>query len=267
MKKLIILVVAMILTISTTIPVMAAEDEVVEEKEKSVFETDLSVCKEGELSVYRYGIREEINGELTDCDCIGLCQCTQLYHILEDTTEDDFYTAFFNQNYWDRYGKIYIDSSYSMERTFCYEKSIIMENLSHFLNEKEQEIEYVYINQKTNLYEILSSCSNDDFGETLDGISVNCLAETPIIITDLWNTAGNEESFNIMGNIIFCVPYASTDKEGVLHCEEVVNNLLSNYSFVPASLAIYVIYTDEVIVEYSNGYRNSDEGCVTIYVP
>lgn len=266
MKKLINLVAVMILSIVTIIPAMVAE-HVVERKEKLLFEADLSVCEEEKLSVYRYGIRENVNGEWSDCDCFYVCKCTQLYHILEDTEEDDFYTAFFNQDYWSQYGKIYIDSSYSMERTFGYEKSIIMENLSYFLNEKEQDIDYVYINQKTNLYEFLSSCSNYDLGETNDGISINGLEERPIIITDLWSTKGNEESFKITGHISFCVPYASTDKEGVLHCEEVVNNLLSNYSFVPASLAIYVVYTDEVIVEYSNGYRNFDEGCITIYVP
>lgn len=259
MKKLITLAVVIILIMSTAMPVMAAK------KEESIFETDLSVCKEGYLSVYRKNIRENIKGELTDCDCMELCSCTQLYHITEETTEDDFYSAFFNENYFAySLGRVYQDCSSSMDETFCYEKSNIIKNLSPFLNEKENDIEYVFKNKKTNLYGLLSSFNNEIIGETI----ITMPREIPIIITDLWDTESEEEeTFSYDGEIIFCVPYASTNKEGVLHCEEVVNNLLWNHGWIPGCMSIYVIYTDEVIVEYSNGYMNFEEGFIKIYVP
>ena len=248
MKK-ITLALVIIIVMSTTMPVMAAE-------EKVIF---------GHLSVYRQSIRENIKGKDTDCDCIGLCYCTQLYHILEDTTEYDFYSAFLNGNHLlYPLGEVYQDCSSSMEKIFGYEKNNIIKNLTPFLNEKEKDIEYVFKNKKTNLYGLLSSFNNEIIGEAT---STNP-REIPIIITDLWDTEGKEEeTFMYNGEIIFCVPYASTNKEGVLHCEEVINNLLWNHSLIPGSMSIYVIYTDEVIVEYSNGYRNGEEGFITIYVP
>ena len=257
MKKLITLVLSIIIVMSI-MPVMAAE-------KKAIFEKDLTVCKEeGYLSVYRQSIRENIKGEWADCDCCYLCYCTQLYHILEDKTEEDFYSAFLNGNYLVYpLGGVYQDCSSSMEETFCYEKSNIIKNLSPFLNEKEKDIEYVFKNKKTNLYGLLSSFNKEIIGDEI----INMPRETPIIITDLWDTEGKEEAFMYDGEIIFCVPYASTNKEGVLHCEEVINNLLWNYGWIPGSMSIYVIYTDKVVVEYSNGYRNGEEGSITIYVP
>ena len=259
MKKLITLALAIILVMSTTMPIMSAE------KENTIFETDLAICKEGCISVYRQSIRENIKGEWTDCNCFELCFCTQLYHILEDTTEDDFYSTFFNGDHFVYpLGGVYQDCSTSMEKTFCYEKSNIIKNLSPFLNEKEKDIEYVFKNKKTNLYGLLSSFDNEIIGKAI----ISMPREIPIIITDLWDTEGeDEETFMYDGEIIFCVPYASSNKEGVLHCEEVINNLLWNHGWVPGCMSIYVIYTDEVIVEYSNGYRNGQEGFITIYVP
>lgn len=263
MKKLITLVLAIIIAMSTTMPIMAKEVE--EPEETSIFEKDLSVCKEGSLSVYRRNIRENIKGEWANCDCWDLCFCTSLYHVLEDTTEDDFYSAFFYGDYFVYpLGGIYQDCSSSMEETFCYEKSNIIKNLSPFMNEKEKDIEYVFKNKKTNLYGLLSSFDNTN----ICGRIVTMPREIPIIITDLWDTEGaEEESFKYDGEIIFCVPYASTNKEGVLHCEEFINNLLWNHIWIPESMSIYVVYTDEVIVKYSNGSYNCLDGYVEIYVP
>lgn len=228
-----------------------------EEEVEPRVESDLSVYKTNYLSVYERSIRENIRGEWGDCDCLGLCYCTRLYHILEDTTENnDFYSAFLNGDYLVYpLGRVYLDSSISMKETFSYEKDNIMKNLSSFLNEKNIEIEEVFKNQKTNLYGLLQSYNNSK------------KREIPIIITDLWDTEG-EELFKYEGNIIFCVPYASTKKEAVLHCEEVINNLLWNHHGRFLSFnSIYLIYTDEIIVKYSNVYRNGEEGCITIYVP
>lgn len=257
MKKLITLALSIIIVMSTTMPVSA--------EEKAIFEKDLTVCKEkGYLSVYRQSIRENIKGEWAKCNCISLCSCTDLYHILEDTTEDDFYSAFLNGNHLIYpLGEVYQDCSTSMEKTFCYEKSNIIKNLSPFLNEREKDIKEVFKNKKTNLNGLLSSFNTEIIGESI----ITMPRETPIIITDLWDTEGKEETFMYDGEIIFCVPYASTNKEGVLHCEEVINNLLWNHGWIPGSMSIYVIYTDEVIVEYSNGYRNGQEGFITIYIP
>ncbi len=256
MKKLIMIAIAIILVMSTIIPVMAAEEK---------FKTDLSVFKEKALtlSVYNRNIRENKKGERANCDCIVSCSCTRLYHILEDTPEDDFYSVFFDNQVVRPLGGIYQDQSSSMEETFCYEKSNIIKNLSPFL--KEKDIEDVFKNKKTNLYGLLSSFNNKISFERI----ITIPREVPVIITDLWDTAESEEKelLRYEGEIVFCVPYASTNKEGVLHCEEVVNDLLWNHGWLPGGMAIYVIYTDEVIIEYSNSYHNLEEGFIKIYVP
>lgn len=271
MKKLITLTLAVIFIMSAAIPALAVQrrEEATHKEEKQVFETDLSVCKEGSISVYGGSIRENIKGEWADCDCYGLCYCTQLYHVLEDTTKDDFYSAFLNGDYFSRpLGKVYQDCSSSMEETFNYETSKILKNLSPFLDESRKNVEDIFKCKKTtNLYGFLASFQH----KVIDKTTVTMPSKTPIIITDLWDTEGVEdESFQYSGDIIFCVPYASTNKEGVLHCEDVVNNILWNHSWSLvsiASISIYVVYTDNVIVEYSNGYRNAESGHITIYVP
>lgn len=258
MKKLTMLAIATILAISVTVPVMAGE-----EQEKSIFETDASICKEGALSVYRKDIRENVKGEFVDCNCRNLCSCTSLYHVLEDTTESDFYSVCLKEKLIRPIGKIYQDCSSSMEETFRYEKSNIIQNLSPFLKQEKKEIEAVFKNKKTNLYGLLSSFPHEKVGK----LNITKPKNTPIIITDLWDEKGEEEEFWYDGEIVFCVPYASTNKKAVLHCEEVVNNILWNHDFLACTMSIYVIYTDEVIVEYGNSYYNGDEGCITIYVP
>ena len=256
MKNIIILVI--ILVMSTTMYVMAVGEA------ETKFETDLSVCEKGELSVYRQGIRENIKGEWADCDCSYLCFCASLYHVLEDSSEEDFYAAFFKGDYFIHpLGKVYQDCSSSMEETFAYERFKIIENLSIFLNEEGKEIENVFKNQKTDLYGLLGSLNKEIMGDTI----ITMLDDIPIIITDLWNTAKEQEDFRYDGEIIFCVPFASVDKQAVLHCEDFVNNLLWNHNWIPASMSVYVVYTDEVIVEYTNCYHNGFEGDITIYVP
>lgn len=257
MKKLMILAVAIIFAMSPKMSVKA------EEEQETIVETDVSVFEKPQLSVYAQNIRENIKGEWDDCECKVLCSCAGLYHVLEDTTQEDFYSAFFYGNHFSApLGKVYQDCSISMEETFCYEKAKIIKNLSPFLNEKEKDIEDVFKKQKTNLYGLISSFKSENIGEQV----IIMPEETPIIITDLW-TVADEEKFICDGEFVFCVPYASTNKEGVLHCEDVINNLLWNHSWIPGSISIYVVYTDEVIFNYSNGYHNGDEGYIEIYVP
>lgn len=264
MKKIITLVMTLVLAVSAVMPVMAKEEE--ERRERTVFQTDTFTTREGNyLSVYDGNIREYKNGEWSECNYTYLCYCTQLYHVLEDSTEDNFYSAFFKDQY-DEYA-VYSDCSTSMENTFCYEKSKIMKNLSPFLNEKEMGTEDVFRNKKTDLYGLLTSFNHEFMDEKFDYICI-MPKKTPIIITDLWDTKGEDmDKYRFAGSIIFCVPYASTNKEGVLHCEEFVNDILWNHSLCPASTAIYLVYTDEVIARYSDGYHNDMEGFIDIYVP
>lgn len=197
-------------------------------------------CKQDFISVYHLrDIREE------------------MYHILEDTTEEDFYSAFFKKNFGDELGGVYQDRSSSMKEIFKDEKSIILNNLSPMLREREQGIEE---QKPTNLYEFL--CSLDEEPTVEEKFITIHPKEVPIIITDLWDIA-DKQPFRYEGEIIFCVPYTSTNKEGVLHCEEVVNDLLWNHSWPGGGKSIYVVYTDEVIVRYCNAM----EGFIEIYVP
>lgn len=259
MKKIIVFVVTIFLAM-TTMPVMAKEDV------KTVFEidTDKHVCETGALSVYGNEIREEVKGELAECDCGWLCFCTQLEHIVEDTTKD-FYSTFFEGDHLDYpFGTVYEDCSSSMEQVFSYEKGKILKNMSPLFDANELEIKEVFRNEKTDLYGILDSFEKEYFGELI----ISMPSEVPIIITDLWDTAGKEESFKYFdGQVVFCVPYASSNKEGVLHCEDFVNNLLWNHDWIPGCMSIYIVYTDEVIVRYSNGLYNGIEGYIEIYVP
>lgn len=256
MKKLMILAVAIIFAMSPKMSVKA------EEEQETIVETDVSILEKPQLSVYAQNIRENINGEWADCDCGFLCYCTGLYHILEDSTEEeDFYLTFFKgKHFIYPLGEVYQDCSSSMEETFCYEKEKIIKNLSPFFN--EEDIKDVFKNEKTDLYGLISSFKSENIGEQV----IIMPEETPIIITDLW-TVADEEKFICDGEFVFCVPYASTNKEGVLHCEDVINNLLWNHSWIPGSISIYVVYIDEVIFNYSNGYHNGDEGYIEIYVP
>lgn len=265
MKKIIILAMTLILAASAVMPVMAAEEEA--RRERTVFKTDAFTSRKGDyLSVYDGNIREYKNGEWSECNYTYRYYCTQLYHVLEDTTEDDFYSAFFKDRYDDYV--VYSDCSASMKNTFCYERSKIMKNLSPFLNEKEMKIEEVFNNKKTNLYGLLKSFNSEVFEGVEHSYMCIMLKKTPIIITDLLDIKGESmENYRFAGSIIFCVPYSSTNKEGVLHCEEFVNDILWNHSLCPASTAIYLVYTDEVIARYCNGYHNDMEGFIDIYVP
>lgn len=273
MEKLTALVLAIVLATAATAITESTETKVpvvaVDEEEEPIVVKGLSVHEKDYISVYKnQGIREYIKGEYVKCDCspwASLCYCTPLYHVLEDKTEDNFYSSFFNGDYLIYpIGGVYLDCSSSMEETFCYEKSKIIKNLSTFLNEKERNIETIFKNQKTGLYGFLHSLDRQISGDLI----ITAPKEIPIIITDLWDTEENEvEPFRYWGEIIFCVPYASTNKEGVLHCEEVVNDILWNYILMPGSMSIYVVYTDDVIAEYSNGYYNGRQGYMEIYVP
>lgn len=286
MKKIITLAIVLIFAVSAVMPVMAAEEE--EQRERTVFKTDTFTSREGDyLSVYDGNIRENKNGELSECNCMGICYCTQLYHVLEDTTDKDFYSAFLKSKYddhgvycddsapfayvgcivdYDDDYAIYSDCSTSMTETFCYEKSQIMRNLSSFL--KEKEIEDVFKNQKTDLYGLLKSFDSEVMEDVGHSYTYIMPEKMPIIITDLWDVKEESmENYKFVGQIIFCVPYASTNKEAVLHCEEFVNDILWNLSPFTTSTSINIVYTDEVIARYSNGYYNDMEGCIKIYVP
>lgn len=263
MKKIVTLVITLVLAVvSAVMPVKAAEEE--ERRERTVFETDSFTSREGSyLSVYDGNIREIKNDEWSECNCIGLCYCTLLCHVLEEAPEDDFYSAFFDEDDY----IVYLDCSTSMQQAFSYEKSRIMKNLSPFLNEKEIAVEDVFNNKKTDLYGLLKSFNAEFMDEKFD---YTCIMpeKTPIIITDLWDTKGeDQEKYRFAGSLIFCVPYASTNKEGVLHCEEIVNDILWNHSLWPTRTAIYLVYTDEVIARYCNGDHNDMEGSIKIYIP
>lgn len=95
--------------------------------------------------------------------------------------------------------------------------------------------------------------------------------ETIIIISDLWDTSKIENEFYYHGNLIFCVPYNSTDKEAVLHCETVVNKLIYDHNGFGLggedSIDIYIVYMDKTIVKYSNGSFNASNGYIEILVP
>lgn len=274
MEKLTALVLAIILATAATAITESTETKVpvvtVDEKEEPIVVKDLSEYEKNYISIYDIqGIREYIKGEYVKCDCspwATLCHCTSLYHILEDKTKDDFYSVFFNRDYSIySLGRVYSDCSSSMQETFCYEKSKIIKSLLPFLNEEGRNVETIFKNQKTDLYGFLHSLDRQISGELIITAPTK---EVPIIITDLWDTEENEvEPFRYWGEVIFCVPYASTNKEGVLHCEEVVNDLLWNYSLMPGGMPIYVVYTDEVITKYSNGYNNGRQGYIEIYVP
>lgn len=274
MDKLTALVVAIVLATAATAITETTETKVpvvtVDEKEEPIVVKDLSEYEKNYISIYDIQrIREYINGEYVKCDCspwAALCHCTSLYHILENKTEDDFYSVFFNGDYLIYpIGGVYSDCSSSMQETFCYEKSKIIKNLLPFLNEKGRNVETIFKNQKTDLYGFLHSLDRQIISGDL---VITAPKEVPIIITDLWDTEENEvEPFRYWGEVIFCVPYASTNKEGVLHCEEVVNDILWNYNLMACSIGIYVVYTDDVIVKYSNGYYNGRQGYIEIYVP
>ena len=251
MKKIITFI-AIIMVALTTTPVMA-DDSISDEEQYH-------------LSIYDTNIRENINDDETvKCDCFDLCSCTQKYHLLENAKQDDFYLAFFNSELVYPLEGVYQDASSSMEKFFGYETNKILKNISPVLNEKQKNIEYVFKNKKTDLYGLLSSfCTNDD---------VFSPSQTNVIITDLWDTKGIKENFFYYGQIVFCVPYESSNKEAVLHCEDVVNDLIFNHNHSRfgvggiSSFSIYLVYTDKTIVEYSNGSFNGSDGYMKVLVP
>lgn len=249
MKKILTFVTIIMVTLTTT-PVMA-DDSISDEEQYH-------------LSIYDTNIREHINDDkAVKCDCLGICRCTQKYHLLENPKQGDFYLTFFNNELVYPVEGVYQDVSSSMEKNFGYETNKILKNISPVLNEKQKNIEYVFKNKKTDLYGLLSSfCTNDD---------VFSPSQTNVIITDLWDTKGVKEKFFYYGQIVFCVPYASTNKEAVLHCEDVVNDLIFNHSSFGvggiSSICIYLVYTDKTIVEYSNGTFNGSDGYMEVLVP
>lgn len=254
MKKIATFLVTIILVTLTTVPIKAENSTKYEERQH--------------LSIYDKNIREHVNGHIIDsnsiCKLTGECHCYQKYHLLENSTKEDFYSVFFNSeqlNYVPFEG-IYQDASDSMTKNFSYETKKITENISTVLNEKQLKIKPVFANSKTNLYGLIGSFCNDDV------FSPN---ETIIIISDLWDTSKIENEFYYYGNLIFCVPYNSRDQEAVLHCEDVVNKLIYDHNGFGLggedSIDIYIVYMDKTIVKYSNGSFNASNGYIEILVP
>ena len=254
MKKSIALLVAVVLAMSTVTNVFAKEED------KPVFETDvLSSYEEGYISVYGQKIHDQ-NEERASVNCIGLCDCIELYHILERSPDANFYSSFFYGNYLvNPIGKVYKDCSGSMTKLFSTETSNILNNLSPFINQQGKKIKDIFKYGNSNLYAFLDSFKKKSYNQP---------DKVPIIISDLFNTDyDNESNWLYDGEIVFCVPFASTNKEYVLHCEKIVNDILWNHSFMLGDIYIFVVYTDNVIVEYSNGYFNGNAGFIKIYVP
>lgn len=254
MKKLLLVLLVLVTTLTIAQPAMATPNV-----SKSVFEEDESACKALQLSVYRGNIREKKDDKWAACDCQGLCYCNSLYHVLEDKEDRDFYTEFFNNYPISSHGKVYSDCSFSMDNTFSYEKRVIFKNLQPFLQQEKKEVKEVFKNPKINLYGFLNSFRKVSFL----GQRMTMSKKMPIIITDLWEIQG-EKVLKYAGDVAFCVPYSSTNKQGVLHCETVVNDLLEHHVWHFTS--IYIVYTDSVIAEYSYHY-NGLEGHIDIYVP
>ena len=125
MKKIATFLVTIILVTLTTVPIKAENSTKYEERQN--------------LSIYDKNIREHVNGHIIDsnstCKYTGECHCYQKYHLLENSTKEDFYSVFFNSeqlNYVPFEG-IYQDASDSMTKNFSYETKKITENISTVL--------------------------------------------------------------------------------------------------------------------------------------
>lgn len=256
MKKTTTILIVIILATLTTMPIKASDSVTDEERYH--------------LSMYGNYIRDNISKEeYIDtnpfCKWTGICNCTQKYHLLNESTQNDFYSAFFNNEEFSYlpFEEIYQDTSSSMTSNFEYETEKIVKNISPILDEKKLEIKPVFENSKTNLYKFIGSFCNKENKFSPE--------KTIVIISDLWNTSKFEDEFEYSGNLVFCVPYESTNKEAVLHCEDVANNLILNHNKFGIGgmdiIDIYIVYMDQTIVKYSNGFFNGNDGYVDILVP
>lgn len=196
------------------------------------------------------------------------------YHIMNQYSEKEqkdinFYTAFFeNEILFSReISTIYMDCSYSMDKTFGDEKEKIMQNLNQFISKNEIVVEEVFKNAETHLYSLLDSIaeknSNDWFQKKSDIFS-------HVIVTDLCDTGDATidealKSPTFSNFVIFCVPYESTNKKAVLHCETFANEVLDRGLWVQSS--VFIVYTDEVVVEYHNKDWQFGPGGINIYLP
>ena len=254
MKKSIALLVALILAMSTVTNVFAKED----------FVPALPSNGEGHLSIFSEKTREYKNGEWADCGETTLCHCIQLYHVLESSPDANFYSSFFHGDYIvNPIGTVYKDCSSSMSTLFPIGTSKIINNLSPFINEEKKNVKDIFKNKESDLYGFLNSFKKTNVCDYI----INIPDKVPIIISDLFNRNCNESNWLYCGEIVFCVPFASSNPEYVLQCEKVVNDILWNHSFLLGYISIFVVYTDDVIAEYSNGYFNGDRGCIKVYVP
>lgn len=225
--------------------------------EASTFEEDMSFLNMDWLSIY-----SSSENMITT------------YHIMNQYSEKghqdiNFYTAFFENEISSlrEISTIYLDCSYSMDKTFTDEKEKIMQNLDQLISKNEIVVEEVFKNAKTHLYSLLDSIAgennNDWFQKKTDIFS-------HVIVTDLCDTGdiAIDETLKIptfSNFVIFCVPYESTDKKAVLHCETFANEVLDRGLWVQSS--VFIVYTDEVIVEYNNKDWQFGPGGINIYIP
>lgn len=240
MKKIMrLIVVVLVVVVSTVMPVMAATDV-----DLSHLESDCYVTMYTEKDYY-------------------IIEKTQLSDF---TPETDFYSAFM----WyiedaekPINNKIYVDSSSSMSKTFSYETSKVMENLQPYLDKNGLEYEKVLSGKGTDLNTMINNYvleSNQERDVDLFPL------DTLMMVTDLWNTEAVEFNFkNKTANMVFFVPYKSTNVEAVTHCEQVVNDILWGQEMCFSTIDI--VYMDDVVVEYCKLFVDSNDGTIEIFVP
>lgn len=86
---------------------------------------------------------------------------------------------------------------------------------------------------------------------------------------EIFDTGNNIDetlkSVTFCNTLICCVPYESTNKEAVLHCETFANKVLDKGLWLQS--AVYIVYTDEVVIEYHNRDWQFGGGGINIYIP
>lgn len=223
--------------------------------EATTLEEDLSLWKEDWLSIY------SSNEEMI-----------RTYHIMDEYSKRkqqyiNFYTAFFENEISSYCGisTIYIDCSYSMDRTFFDGKEKILQNLDQFVSKNELCVKEVFKNTETHLYSLIDLLAKENMNAWENGTDLY----NNIIVTDLFDTGNNIDetlkSVTFCNTLICCVPYESTNKEAVLHCETFANKVLDKGLWLQS--AVYIVYTDEVVIEYHNRDWQFGGGGINIYIP
>lgn len=126
------------------------------------------------------------------------------------------------------------DHSWSMENTFHYESNKLYDKINNTKIEFAERNQFCD-NSQTALCENINSYINN----------YNII----VLISDLWNTTGEELKEADNKTLIVMVPYYSTFSEGVNHVDDVVNNTFLNKL---NDSTIYVQYLDGVINTYTN---------------